>query len=242
MSVDSSQTGRTGRIVLGVFAHPDDPEFFAGATLARWAAEGADITLVLATSGDKGSSDLEMTSQALMAIRETEQRAAARVLGVRDVIFLRFPDGELTPSLELRREIVRLIRLKKPDIVVTLDPTVFWFEGRGLNHPDHRAVGEATLAAVYPTARDRLNFLLLDQHEGLVPHKVRQVYICGTASPNTRVDVTAYIETKIAALREHQSQIPDMEAMAARLRSSIDPEAPVDAPRYVEFFRVVNLK
>ncbi len=242
--MESAQSDRTeaGKAVLGVFAHPDDPEFFAGATLARWAAEGTEITLVLATSGDKGSSDPDMTSEALMAIREAEQRAAARVLGVRDVIFLRFADGELTPSLELRREIVRLIRLKKPDIVVTLDPTVFWFEGRGLNHPDHRAIGEATLAAVYPTARDRLNFLLLDQHEGLLPHKVRQVYIAGTSSPNTRVDVTAYLETKIAALREHRSQIPDMEAMAARLRSQIDPEAPVDAPRYVESFRVVNLK
>lgn len=240
MTSPASETADKRKVVLGVFAHPDDPEFFAGATFARWAHEGADITFVLATSGDKGSADPDMTPDRLVAIREAEERAAARVLGVRDVIFLRFADGELTPSLDLRREVVRLIRLKRPDVVVTLDPSVYWYEGRGLNHPDHRAIGEATLDAVYPTARDRLNFMLLEQHEGLTPHKVRQVYICGTATPNTRVDVTDYVETKIAALREHKSQIADMEAMAERMRGNRDPEAPVDAPRYVELFRVVN--
>ena len=169
--------------VLGVFAHPDDPEFFCGATFARWAAEGAEITFVIATSGDKGSADPAMTHTALSALRETEERNAARVLGVKDVIFLRYPDGELYPTLELRRDITRLIRLKRPDIVVTLDPTVFWFGTRGVNHPDHRAIGAATLDAVYPTARDRLNFIELERDEGLAPHKTRYLYISGTATP-----------------------------------------------------------
>jgi len=226
--------------VMGVFAHPDDPEFFAGGTFARWAAEGAQIIFVLATSGDKGSSDPTMTHAALATLREEEERAAAAALGAKDVVFLRYPDGELMPSLELRRDIVRQIRLYKPNVVVTCDPTVFWFGDRGLNHPDHRAIGAATLDAVYPTARDRLNFPSLERDEGLEPHKVKHVYICGTYSANVKVDVTAHLETKIAALREHKSQIADMEAMAERQRGNRDPESPHDAPRYMESFRVIT--
>lgn len=225
--------------VMGVFAHPDDPEFFSGGTFARWAAEGAVITFVLATSGDKGSSDPEMTHQRLIEIREVEERNAASVLGVKDVVFLRYPDGELQPTLELRRDITRLIRLKQPDIVVTCDPTVFWYGTTGINHPDHRAIGTATLEAVFPTARDRLNFIELERDEKLPTHKVKQVYISGTQSATTKVDVTAYLEIKINALREHKSQIPDMEAMAERQRSNRDSEAPEDAPRYIEQFRVI---
>jgi LmbE family N-acetylglucosaminyl deacetylase len=226
--------------VMGVFAHPDDPEFFCGGTFARWAAEGAHITFVLATSGDKGSSDPEMTGERLAEIRELEERNAARILGVKDVIFLRYPDGELQPSLQLRRDIVRLIRLKQPTIVVTGDPTVYWHGDRGLNHPDHRAIGAATLDAVYPTARDRLNFVELERDEGLAPHKVKHVYICGTPSPTVKIDVTDYLETKILALREHKSQIMDMEAMAERQRNNRDPESAPDYARHVEAFRVIT--
>ena len=230
----------TVKRVLGVFAHPDDPEFFCGGTFARWAAEGAEITFVLATSGDKGSSDPEMTSPRLIEIREVEERNAAAALGVNEVVFLRYPDGELMPTLALRRDITRLIRLKQPDVVVTCDPTVFWFGTTGVNHPDHRAIGEATLDSVYPTARDRLNFPELERDEGLAPHKTHQLYLSGTASPTTRVDVTAYIETKLKSLHEHKSQIADMEAMEQRLRANIDPESPLDAPRYVDSFRVIT--
>ncbi|MBZ0283602.1 MAG: PIG-L family deacetylase [Anaerolineae bacterium] len=230
----------TPKRIMGVFAHPDDPEFFCGGTFARWATEGAHITFVLATSGDKGSSDPEMTGTRLVEIREAEERNAATALGAREVVFLRYSDGELQPTLELRRDITRLIRLKKPDIVVTNDPTVFWFGTMSINHPDHRAIGAATLEAVYPTARDRLNFIELERDEKLEPHKVSQIYICGTQSPTTKVDVTAYLETKISALREHKSQIPDMEAMAERMRSNKDTEAPDDAPRYMEHFRVIT--
>ncbi len=229
-----------GKRVMGIFAHPDDPEFFCGATFARWAAEGAEIIFVLATSGDKGSSDPDMTSERLIAIREDEERCAAAKLGVKEVIFLRHRDGELTPSLELRRDIVRAIRMYKPEIVVTLDPTVFWWGDRSLNHPDHRAVGEATLAAVYPTARDRLNFPEQEREEGLEAHKVKYLYISGTQSPNVWVDVTDYIETKIMSLHEHKSQIADMEKMAERIRGSRDPQAPPDVVRYVDSFRLIT--
>jgi LmbE family N-acetylglucosaminyl deacetylase len=228
--------------VLGIFAHPDDPEFFCGGTFARWAAEGAHITYVIATSGDKGSAEPTMTSPRLIDIRESEQRAAAKVLGVKEVLFLRYADGELYPTLELRRDLSRLIRLKQPDIVVTLDPTVFWYGTTGINHPDHRAIGAATLEAVYPTARDRLNFPELERDEGLPTHKTRQVYIAGTQTPTTKVDVTAYLETKIAALREHHSQIADMEAMVERQRGNKDPESPEGSPRYMEAFRVITFQ
>jgi LmbE family N-acetylglucosaminyl deacetylase len=226
--------------VMAIFAHPDDPEFFCGATIARWAAEGAHITFVLATSGDKGSADPEMTHERLIAIREEEERCAAAALGVKEVIFLRYPDGELQPTLELRRDLTRLIRLKQPDIVVTGDPTVYWYGTDYLNHPDHRAIGAATLEAVFPTARDRLNFIELERDEGLQTHKVHQVYITGASQPTTKVDVTAYVETKIKALREHKSQISDMEAMAERIRSSRDAESPEEYPRYMESFRVIT--
>src|SRR5688572_20781298 len=187
------------RRVLGVFAHPDDAEFFAGATFAKWASDGAEIGFVLATSGDKGSDDPEMTSERLAAIREEESKKAAAVLGVKEVIFLRYKDGELFPTLELRRDITRLIRLKKPDVVVTLDPTRFWYESRSINHPDHRAIGAATLEAVFPTARDRLNFIELERDEGLDVHKALTVYIAGTAEPTVTVDVTDYIDIQVKA-------------------------------------------
>lgn len=233
---------QTAKRVMGIFAHPDDPEFFCGATFARWASEGAEVTFVLATSGDKGSSDPTMTTERLIAIREDEERCAAQVLGVKEVIFLRYPDGELQPTLGLRKDLVRLIRLKQPDVVVTCDPTVFWFMGRGINHPDHRAIGEAVLDAVYPTARDRLNFPDLLHQEGLEPHKVRQVYLAGTQTITKTVDVSSYIEAKIRSLYEHKSQIEDMEGMAQRVRErALDEQSPEDAPRYIERFHVITL-
>ncbi len=228
--------------VMGIFAHPDDPEFFCGGTFAKWAAEGKHITFVLATSGDKGSNDFNITSEQLIAIREAEERAAAARLGVQEVIFLRYPDGELQPSLDLRRSLTRLIRLKQPDIVVTNDPTARWHGSNYINHPDHRAIGDVALDAVFPAARDHLTFPELYRQEGLAPHKVKQVYLCGTHDPTARVDVTDYVETKIAALREHKSQIADMEDMARRQRENTDPEFAGDGPRYIEKFRVFYLR
>lgn len=230
------------RRILGVFAHPDDPEFFCGGTFARWAAEGAQITFLMATSGDKGSADPDMTPERLIPIREAEERAAAAALGVPDVVFLRYPDGELEPSLALRRDIVRIIRMRKPDVVVTCDPLVYWFEGwSGLNHPDHRAIGQATLDAVYPTARDRLNFPELVRDEGLEPHKVKSVYIAGTASPNIHVDVGAHLETQLRALAEHKSQFTDIEEIGVFVRKILrDPHSPQESPRYIDSFRVIE--
>ncbi len=228
--------------VMGIFAHPDDPEFFCGGTLAKWAAEGKHITFVLATSGDKGSGDLNMTPGQLVPMREAEERAAAACLGVKEVIFLRFCDGELKNNAELRRQITRLLRLKRPDMVVTNDPTTRWYGSGYINHPDHRAIGDAVLDAVFPSARDHLNFPELYQVEGLMPHKVKHVYVCGTLDPNIKIDVTNHLETKIRALYEHRSQIADMEEMARRQRENVDPQFIADGPRYTETFRLFELR
>lgn len=228
--------------VMGIFAHPDDPEFFAGGTLAKWTAKGAKLTLVLLTSGDKGSDDPDMTSERLVEIREAEEKAAGAVLGASEVIFLRVPDGGVYHTQELRGEITRLIRLKRPDTVVTCDPTAFWYSEHYINHPDHRAVGEITMAAVFPTARDRLNFIEHERQEGLTPHKVKWLYLAGPVEATHFVDIGDSIETKIKALYEHKSQIKDMEAMAENIRKgSVDPRSPKDDPRYIEDFRVFKL-
>lgn len=232
----------TPQKVLVVFAHPDDAEFFCGGTLAKWAANGAEITLLLATSGDKGSSDPDMTSERLAALREEEARQAAKVIGMKQVIFLRYPDGELTPSLELRRHITRHIRLLQPDTLVTNDPTAFWYGTGYINHPDHRAVADATLAAVYPTARDRLNFIEHERDEGLAPHKVKRLYIAIPSEPTITVDITDYLDTKIRALGEHKTQVTVNDESVERMRKRyLDSDSPENEPRYVERFRVMAL-
>ena len=243
MSEETEKEISTPRRVMGVFAHPDDAEFFAGGTFAKWASDGADITFVLATSGDKGSSDPEMTSEKLAQIREEETKKAAEVLGVNDVVFLRYTDGELSPNLELRRDITRMIRIKKPDVIVTLDPTRFWYGTRSINHPDHRAIGAATLESVFPTARDRLNFIELERDEGLETHNVLTIYIAGAEEPTMTVDVTGCIEKQVEALVEHKSQIGEPDKLYDRIfERSLDPDAPPEYPRNIERFRVIQLR
>lgn len=225
----------TPQRVLGVFAHPDDPEFFAGATFARLAAEGAAVTFVLGTSGDKGTADEAMTSEKLAAIREAEERAAAAALGVPEVIFLRFPDSLLQPNLELREAITRVIRQQRPELVITCDPAMYYRAAGSLNHPDHRAIGEATLDAIYPTARDRLIFPEHEQ-QGLAPHKVKLLYIAGAPQPNFRVEVTDHLDAKIRALAEHRSQISDINRIAEMIRKYTRDEE--NGRHYEDFLRV----
>jgi len=225
------------RHVLIVMAHPDDPEYFCGGTVAKWAAEGADVTYCLVTSGDKGADGEEVDGRELARLREAEQRAAAEVLGVQAIAFLGRPDGMLEPDLDLRREIVRTIRRFRPDIIVTSDPTTLITRGHGINHPDHRAVGLATLDAVYPAAGSALFFPEL-LRESLAPHKVGEVFLAGSPSPDTMIDISPYLERKLQALRCHRSQIPDFDEVEREVRQrSQDPTAPADAPRYTEHFR-----
>lgn len=210
-------TPSSAKRVLVIMAHPDDPEFGAGGTLARWIEEeGCAVTYVVVTDGSKGSSDRDMTPARLAALRQAEQRAAARLLGVGQVEFLGFPDGEIAPDLVLRHAIARAIRRWQPDVVITHDPATLYWDNY-INHPDHRAVGQATLDAVFPTARDHLNARhLLD--EGLEPHIVREVYLAGSRQPDCWVDIAPTFERKLAALREHVTQIRDPDGLAERLR------------------------
>jgi LmbE family N-acetylglucosaminyl deacetylase len=223
--------------ILVILAHPDDPEFFCGATIARWTCAGHEVVYWLLTCGDKGTSNREISSEQLCGIRHQEQAAAAAVLGVNDVNFLDYPDGYLVPDLTLRREITRIIRQTKPDILITCDPKTLYVGDNRLNHPDHRAAGQAVLDAVYPAARDHLNFVELWRDEKLEPHIVREVWISGSLEPNVRLDVTGYWETKINALKEHKSQIGDPESLAERMRSRLAPDATRENPRYEEAFR-----
>lgn len=223
--------------ILVVLAHPDDPEFFCGASIAQWVNSGHDVIYLLLTCGDKGTQDRSIASQELCSLRQHEQQAAAAVLGVNDVRFLDYPDGYLIPNLELRKDITRVIRQVKPDILVTCDPTTYYIGDSRLNHPDHRAAGQAALDAVYPAARDHLTFLDLWRDERLEPHNVRELWICGTLEPNVELDVTGTWETKILALYEHKSQIGDPEKLAERLRDRRCADSTSDNPRYEEKYR-----
>lgn len=195
--------------VMSIHAHPDDQEFTVGGTLAKWAGAGSTIVTVCITSGGAGSNQYTppgMTREALVPLRETEQRSACRVLGVAEVIFLRYEDGMLEPSLALRRDLTRVIRRHRPDAVVCGDPTVRFYGNTYLNHPDHRAAAEAALDAIFPSAETRLIFPeLLD--EGLDPHHVKSVFIHGSRHPDTYVDISGVLDVKIAALREHRTQM-----------------------------------
>lgn len=231
--------------VMVVSAHPDDAEFGAGGTVAKWAREGREIVYVVATRGEKGSEDPQMTSERLADIREAEQRAAAERLGVSEVVFLGYVDGELAPDMTLRRDVTREIRRWRPDLVVCQNPTTFYVDGY-INHPDHRAMGEATLAAVFPIARDHLNF---PEHkaEGLEPHKVKYVYMNISPDADTFVDITDTIDVKIEALWQHDSQFDDRDGLAERLKersaetAQSAREQGADIGKYAEAFKLVDL-
>ena len=228
-----------------VFAHPDDAEFICAGTVARWVAEGHHVTYVLLTNGDKGSSDPSVTPEQLVATRAAEQRAACKILGVRDVVFVGFSDAMLVADLDTRREVVRVIRRLKPDVVVCGDPTIRWVGQDYLNHPDHRAAGEVTLDAIYPAARDRMTFPEL-LAEGLEPHKVAEVYLSGAKEPDVWIDTTPYLDKKLAALRAHASQLGDwdpeeMVRQWARETAARNPNPPEGAGEYAEAFKYFKL-
>lgn len=228
--------------VLVVLAHPDDPDFFCGGTIGLWASQGKRIVYCLLTRGDKGSDDPGTDPEALKVKRTKEQLAAAKVLGVADVIFLNYHDGEIKADEELRLQIARVIRQVKPDIFVTCDPTNFFPSRRRLNHADHRAVGEAALDAVFPAARSGMYFPQLAE-EGFAPHKVENIYITGAAHPDLTIDITSQFERKINAIGCHVSQVgDDLGEIKKRLEQYfVDPESPPDARRFIERFRYLNL-
>lgn len=227
--------------ILVILAHPDDPEFFCGGTIARWVLAGHQVSYCLLTCGDKGTSDRAITSDILCTQRQGEQMAAAAVLGVHRVRFLDHPDGYLVPDLELRKEITRVIRQEHPDVLVTCDPTNLYVRETYLNHPDHRAAGQATLDAVFPAARDHLNFIELWRDENLEPHVVREVWISLPQAANISLDVTEQWQLKLRALNEHKSQIGDPAQLEERLRTRHTPDSSPENPRFEEHFKRIVL-
>ncbi len=223
---------------LVVAAHPDDIEFGCAGTVARWASEGARVTYALLTNGAAGSSDPAMTRERLAELREAEQRAAAKVVGVEAVEFLGYEDGLLEPTLEVRKQVVRLIRKHRPEVVVTGDPATRYFGDRYINHPDHRAAGEVALAAVIPGSDTRLAYPEL-LAEGLEPVKLTGVWLMMSMTPNLVVDIGDFIDKKLESLRCHVTQIGDepWKEDAGFVTAMAELEAAEEPFRYGEAFR-----
>ncbi len=225
--------------VMVIMAHPDDPEFSCAGTVARWARAGARICYVLCTSGDVGIAEPGMTRQRAAEIRQAEQRAAARILGVQEVIFLGEPDGMLQPTLELRKKLVREIRRFRPEVVVTGDPTAWFVSESYINHPDHRAAAAAALEAIFPAAGQPNLFEELAA-EGLQAHKPRKVYITGWTQSDLFVNISETIDLKVEALRAHKSQMKSWDP-EERIKNWAAERGKGKEMAYAEAFRVITL-
>jgi LmbE family N-acetylglucosaminyl deacetylase len=197
-----------GKRVLLIFAHPDDMEFSCAGTVARWSDEGCEVQLCVVTDGSSGSDDPEMTPEKLAQTRKNEQLAANEILGIGSVVYLDRPDGMVVPDLALRRDLVRVIRKFRAEVIVCQDPSVYFYGNQYINHPDHRAVATAAIDALFPAAGNRNYFPELLE-EGLEPIKIKEVYITNSREPDVWVDITETIDRKIEALRQHASQMGD---------------------------------
>ena len=225
--------------VLVVAAHPDDIDFGAAGTVAKWTAAGVEVAYVVATFGDAGGFD-DTPRERVPAIRESEQRAAAAEVGVEDVTFLGYPDGRVTPSLDLRRDIAREIRRVRPQRVVCQSPERNWLR-MPANHPDHLAVGEAALCAVYPDARNPFAFAELSDLEAWT---VPEVWVMGMAECDIHNDITDFFDRKMAALRAHASQTghrDDLDQLLRGWNSANAAAGKLPQGRLAEDFKLVSI-
>ena len=232
----------TSRILV-VTAHPDDVDFGLAGTVATWTDAGIEVSYCIVTNGDAGGSDPSVSRADMAALRQAEQVAAAKCVGVSDVRFLGYPDGRVEPSLDLRRDLARVIRQVRPDRVTCPSPERN-YERIPASHPDHRAVGSASLDAVYPDARNPFAFPELAA-DGLDPWTVHQVWISGSPQPTHFVDVTDTFDRKIAALRAHESQTGQMDNLADMLRGWLSRTAELAGlpdGRLAEAFQVVEIR
>jgi len=204
--------------VLVVVAHPDDGEFSAGGSMAKWASEGKEVVLCVISNGAMGSNNPDFSRDELVALREREQRAAAAVTGLKDVVFLGYEDGYLEDSHDIRRDVIREMRRIKADLVVGPDPSTFYAEGRYVNHPDHRAAGLAFAAAVNPGASTTPLYRSELYDKGFLPYDIKACLFANSTNADYYVDITDHIDTKIAALREHHSQLGASDTLADRVR------------------------
>jgi LmbE family N-acetylglucosaminyl deacetylase len=236
----SYEADETIERALAIVAHPDDVDFGMAGTIATLTSHGVEVTYCLVTSGDAGGDELVMEKEARARLREEEQRAAAACVGVSELIFLGYPDGMVEPTLALRRDLARVIRRTRPDVVLTQSPERN-YDRIYASHPDHLATGEAALRAVYPDSRNPHAFPALLNDEGLAPHKVTRVWVGGN-NPTMVVDTTASIDKKIEALKQHKSQVGDGSHLDALIRewgATVARNAGLPKGRTAEAFRVL---
>ena len=222
---------------MTIFAHPDDTEFSCGGTVAKWARGGCEITFVLCTSGNVGTHDLKHSLESITVLREQEQRRACEVLGVRQIEFLRHDDCCLVADLSLRRELVRLLRNYKPEVVFCGDPSQLFWTGNRINHPDHRAAGLAAIDAVFPCA----SMELLWPEEGQA-HEVHGVYVRDWSFVDTWIDISDTLDLKVKALKEHHSQLDGLPELEEIIRQRSADTGKNHGLKYAEAFRVIRLK
>jgi len=226
--------------LLVISAHPDDIEFVLAGTVAKWVRAGTQARYVVATSGDAGTHRRDVDRETLARIREAEQTAAAKVVGVDTVVYLHYPDGMVQPTLELRRDLVHEIRRFKPHTVICYDPTRLYSGGSYINHPDHRAVGQAALDAISPTAAMPLSFPE-QLAEGLEPHRVRQILVASPQEPDTWIDISETLDVKLEALRKHDSQHDGRRDLPTLIRGWAEQAgAPVGLQHAEAFRRIVR--
>lgn len=240
--MSNNPTFYTPDSAMVIMAHPDDIEFSCAGTIARWTRNGANVCYVLITSGDVGIAAQGMTRQQAMEIREREQRAAAEVCGVAEVVFLREPDGMVVPTLDLRKKLVREIRRFRPEVVICGDPTVVWAGSSYINHPDHRAAATAAIDAIFPAAGQPNLFESIEAIDGFLAHKPRKVYVSGWSDDvDLFVNISETIDVKIKALMAHASQMKgwDPEPM---IREWAAERAKGKEMQFAEGFKVVTLE
>lgn len=230
------------KVILAIAAHPDDLEFGCSGTMAKWISQGATGYYCLLTDGSKGSEDMSITNAQLASIRQKEQLAAGKHLGLKDVFFMEETDGELQNTVEIRKKLVKLIRQIKPDVVITLDPTFYYDEERGyINHPDHRTAGQIALECIFPFARNGRTFPeLLD--EGLEIHKVQDVYLINFGKASTWIDISDHIDTKLKSIKEHTSQYEDFDDLLKWVKERASHGGENVSGKYAEGFIKIAIK
>jgi LmbE family N-acetylglucosaminyl deacetylase len=224
--------------LLVIAAHPDDIEFVVAGTVAKWVRAGTRVRYIVVTSGDAGTHQRGMTREEVAETREREQRAAAAAVGVHEVVLLRYHDGMVQPTLDLRRDLVREIRAFRPEMAICFDPTRLYVGGTYINHPDHRAVGQAALDALSPTAAMPLCYPE-QVAAGLEPYRVRKILIGSAVQPDTWIDISDTLECKIEALRQHASQINvDFDFVNMIRQWAVDTGAEAGLPYAESFMRI----
>jgi LmbE family N-acetylglucosaminyl deacetylase len=230
--------------ILAVAAHPDDVDFGFAGSIAKWAKAGASIYYLILTDGSKGTDDRLIPTFKLIKKREVEQRAAAKLLGAKQVYFLGYPDSELMITMELKKQVTKYIRQLKPDTVLVMDPTMIYSNSRGfgfINHPDHRVAGQVTLDSIFPLARDHLTFPEL-LSEGLEPHKVSTVLMINFEKHNFAIDISTTIDKKLSALALHTSQMPDLYATQQMVKGWAETTGKNYGFKYAEAFVRLDIR